>query len=143
MFTSNVDNHFLKAGFPEDRILECHGSIFHFQCAKCGTIEERREETFELDTAKFESKHVPCCSSCQSPARPNILMFGDWDWISDRTDQQESRFHKWLHESKAKKLAIVEIGAGNAVPTVRYQSEQVLRSHRNQSCHLIRINPYE
>ena len=87
MFTSNVDNHFLKAGFPEDRILECHGSIFHFQCAKCGTIEERREETFELDTAKFESKHVPCCSTCLSPARPNILMFGDWDWISDRTDQ--------------------------------------------------------
>jgi hypothetical protein len=70
-------------------------------------------------------------------------MFGDCDWISDRTDQQERRFHTWLNESKTKKLAIVEIGAGNAVPTVRYQSEQALRSHRYQSCHLIRINPYE
>ena len=30
VFTSNVDNHFLRAGFPEHSILECHGSIFHF-----------------------------------------------------------------------------------------------------------------
>ena len=32
VFTSNVDGHFQKAGFPEERVVECHGSINHMQC---------------------------------------------------------------------------------------------------------------
>jgi len=32
VFTSNVDGQFQKAGFPEARIDECHGSIHHLQC---------------------------------------------------------------------------------------------------------------
>src|SRR4029079_121117 len=31
VFTSNVDGHFQKAGFADDHILECHGSIHHLQ----------------------------------------------------------------------------------------------------------------
>ena len=31
VFTSNVDGHFQKAGFLEDRIVECHGSIHFLQ----------------------------------------------------------------------------------------------------------------
>src|SRR6266508_1289115 len=30
--TSNVDGQFQKAGFPEERVLEVHGSIHHLQC---------------------------------------------------------------------------------------------------------------
>ena len=32
IFTSNVDGQFQKAGFDSDKIIECHGSISHFQC---------------------------------------------------------------------------------------------------------------
>ena len=32
VYTSNVDGHFQKAGFNEDKITECHGSINHYQC---------------------------------------------------------------------------------------------------------------
>eukprot|EP01116_Phalansterium_solitarium_P020363 TRINITY_DN5991_c0_g1_i1.p1 TRINITY_DN5991_c0_g1~~TRINITY_DN5991_c0_g1_i1.p1 ORF type:complete len:242 (+),score=55.39 TRINITY_DN5991_c0_g1_i1:321-1046(+) len=32
VFTSNVDGHFQKAGFAEDRIVECHGSLQFIQC---------------------------------------------------------------------------------------------------------------
>lgn len=32
VFTSNVDGQFQKAGFPDDRIHECHGSIHYLQC---------------------------------------------------------------------------------------------------------------
>ena len=32
VFTSNVDGQFRKAGFDEERIAECHGSIHHLQC---------------------------------------------------------------------------------------------------------------
>ncbi len=31
-FTSNVDDHFARAGFDPDRIVECHGSIVWRQC---------------------------------------------------------------------------------------------------------------
>jgi NAD-dependent SIR2 family protein deacetylase len=32
VFTSNVDGQFQKAGFPESRVHECHGSIHALQC---------------------------------------------------------------------------------------------------------------
>jgi NAD-dependent SIR2 family protein deacetylase len=32
VFTSNVDGHFQKARFSEDRVAECHGSIHWLQC---------------------------------------------------------------------------------------------------------------
>ena len=37
VFTSNVDGHFQKAGFPADRVMEVHGSVDWMQCtASCG-----------------------------------------------------------------------------------------------------------
>jgi NAD-dependent SIR2 family protein deacetylase len=38
IITSNVDGHFQKAGFSEDKILEIHGSINNNQCNKCKQI---------------------------------------------------------------------------------------------------------
>src|SRR5215510_6472541 len=32
VFTSNVDGQFQKAGFAEDEVIECHGSIHFLQC---------------------------------------------------------------------------------------------------------------
>lgn len=32
VFTSNVDGQFQKAGFAEERVAECHGSIHYLQC---------------------------------------------------------------------------------------------------------------
>ncbi len=143
IFTSNVDGQFQKAGFDTEKIMECHGSIHHFQCANpCGSaIWDASQVDVEVDENAFRAiPPLPRCIHCTSLARPNILMFGDWDWISHRTDSQGARLSSWLNEVSAKKmkLAIVEMGAGNAVPTVRMQSEQVARMHKGL---LIRINP--
>jgi NAD-dependent SIR2 family protein deacetylase len=75
---------------------------------------------------------LPRCSKCGAVARPNILMFGDYDWIALRTEQQEARLQAWL--SKVERLVVIEIGAGKAIPTVRYFSEQ-------NGPRVIRINP--
>lgn len=32
IYTSNVDGQFQKAGFADDHLIECHGSIHHLQC---------------------------------------------------------------------------------------------------------------
>lgn len=67
-------------------------------------------------------------------------MFNDYFWISHRTDAQYRRFETWKHSlSPSTPLVVVEIGAGLAVPTVRYLSEDTSRIHKN--CSLIRINP--
>ena len=137
IFTSNVDGQFQKAGFDEGHILECHGSIHYFQCSEpcSAAIWSADETTLTVDpTTLTASAPLPQCPHCGATARPNILMFGDGDWISGRTTVQEQQYEHWL--SQCSSLVVIECGAGTAVPTVRYQSEQL-------GCTLIRINPRE
>jgi NAD-dependent SIR2 family protein deacetylase len=83
---------------------------------------------------------LPQCPHCGAVARPNILMFGDWNWISYRTDDQQHRMGQWLTENRGGSVVIVECGAGTGVPTVRMTSESIV-SRFNAS--LIRINVRE
>lgn len=145
VFTSNVDGQFQKAGYREDRIEECHGSINYLQCTVVcsNTIWNGNKVEVEVDEGKFEAKDpLPRCIKCGKLARPNILMFGDWSWISSRTDTQNIRFNNWLQEVKKEKmrLVIVEIGAGKAIPTVRMKSEYIAQTYNGT---LIRINPQD
>jgi NAD-dependent SIR2 family protein deacetylase len=145
VFTSNVDGHFQKAGFAPERVVECHGSIRHFQCtAACtGEIWDAEIDIVNIEERTFRAlEPLPECKNCPALARPNILMFGDWSWLSHRTDAQQARFEQWLSEltKSSAKLAVVELGAGSAIPTVRYTSERVQNRIGGT---LIRINPRE
>jgi NAD-dependent SIR2 family protein deacetylase len=144
IFTSNVDGQFQKAGFREDRILECHGSIHHLQCIRsaCGSsIWQAKDVEVKVDDSSMRAKNpLPTCPSCQATARPNILMFGDWGWLGDRTETQYQQYNQWLYENRNTRLAIVECGAGTGVPTVRINSERIGTS---AYAILIRINTRE
>src|SRR4051794_9856022 len=69
-------------------------------------------------------------------------MFGDMDWDGTRTASQGDRQGAWLRSVAAAgtRLAIVECGAGRAIPTIRRFCEQVARQTDST---LIRINPRE
>jgi NAD-dependent SIR2 family protein deacetylase len=143
VFTSNVDGHFQKAGFDRERIMEVHGSIDWMQCTgSCGTGIYAAESTAVLvdDTTMRAQPPLPACPSCGALARPNILMFGDGEWDESRTAQQQRRLEAWLRSIDGAKLVIVECGAGTAVPTVRWFSEE--RSTRDNA-RLVRINVRE
>jgi len=144
VFTSNVDGQFQKADFDEDRIMECHGSIHHLQCTRnCqGKIWSANDVTIEISDDFRSQEPLPKCPECGALARPNILMFGDWKWESRRTDAQSERLQRWLAmlEAQEAKLAIIEMGAGTAVPTVRRTSEDIAAHF---GVPLIRINPRE
>ncbi len=145
VFTSNVDGQFQQAGFSAERIVECHGSIHHFQCADdcAGTIWEAGDEHVIVDANIFRAADpLPRCRHCGGMARPNILMFGDVSWIADRSHAQQGRFSQWLREleKRSAQLTVIELGAGTAVPTVRYMSERAAKRLRGN---LIRINPRE
>jgi len=139
--TSNVDGQFQKAGFSEDAILEVHGSIHHLQCLKPCTMEiwpNREKLTINLDNMR--SQEIPRCIHCKGVARPNILMFGDYSWISSRSARQEDRFDAFLQATSNDSLVVIELGAGSAVPTIRHLSE---RLGRRTDTTVIRINPRE
>ncbi|MBW2254810.1 MAG: NAD-dependent deacetylase [Deltaproteobacteria bacterium] len=142
VFTSNVDGHFQAAGFDEDEVEEVHGSIRWLQCsAPCGTgIWSAEGFEVEVDVRSFRATGpLPRCHRCGAVARPNILMFGDWSFVADRADRQGQRRSDWLGAVGGRRLVVIEIGAGTAVPTVRWTSERLLAAGAT----LIRINPRE
>ncbi|KXO86821.1 NAD-dependent deacetylase [Acinetobacter venetianus] len=137
IFTSNVDGQFQKAGFDSTKIYECHGSIHHLQCLK-----SCQQEIWSADDISPKIDHQECqwlgelprCPHCGHLARPNILMFDDYDWLSHRHHLQGQRLDHFIKVHR--NPIVIEIGAGTAIPTVRYFSERFAPN-------LIRINPRE
>jgi NAD-dependent SIR2 family protein deacetylase len=143
VFTSNVDGQFQKAGFPEERIYEVHGSIHHVQClgGTCTGITPATPYTVEVDPETFRARPpLPTCSDCGSLVRPNILMFGDWGWDPSRSYAQKKRLNQWLEAVRPGRLAVVECGAGTAIPSVREFCEFMAEDRGGT---LIRINVRE
>jgi hypothetical protein len=96
-----------------------------------------------IDDSSFRAlEPLPRCKHCDSLARPNVLMFGDWSWLRHRTDAQQERFCGWLDQlaKPSAKLVFIERGAGSAVPTVRHMSERVVERFGGT---LLRVNPRE
>ncbi len=137
VFTSNVDGQFQQAGFEQVHIYECHGSIHYLQClTPCQDyIWEASDLQPDIDVHNCHwLGELPQCPKCGGLARPNILMFDDWHWLNQRQYTQKQHLDHWLKHQHHP--VVIEIGAGTAVPTVRYFSEQFTPA-------LIRINPRE
>lgn len=145
VYTSNVDGHFKETGWG-DEIVECHGSLMDLQCLNsCGqsiwstgssTVNEMKVCLHKMQcTSEF-----PRCPSCNSLARPNILMFSDFSWDPTNLIKQEKFLRSWLSKNGKKKLLVIEIGAGLTIPTVRSFCENVRCLH---DCKMIRINPID
>ena len=141
VFSSNVDGQFQAAGFGEDRLVECHGSLNWLQCLKpCGDdIWPAARFEPDVDESACELlNEPPRCPHCGALARPNVLMFDDAGWIPDRRNTQTERLEAWLGRSI--RPVVIEIGAGMAIPSVRNFSALVGRTH---DAPLVRINPRE
>jgi len=144
VFTSNVDGQFGKAGFADDNICEAHGSIHYLQCvAECehGAPIWSCHDKVTVDPETMRAAPPwPRCPACGEVARPNILMFSDGSWRDERTVRQQAQLAHWLEDLGRKRLVVIELGAGHAVPTVRRFSERLARSTTTT---LVRINPRE
>jgi NAD-dependent SIR2 family protein deacetylase len=143
VFTSNVDEHFQRAGLDSDRVLEVHGSIEWLQCTRnCdqGIFPAADLEIIVDEVTMRAREPLPVCPNCGSLARPNILMFGDWGWDEARTARQQQRLEQWLESVGSDRLAVIECGAGTAIPTVRRFCEQIAEAN---GASLIRVNVRE
>ncbi|QIL44463.1 NAD-dependent deacetylase [Acidovorax sp. HDW3] len=138
VYTSNVDGQFHKAGFPESRIVECHGSIHRLQCVTdCAghlwSAANFHPQVHEA-TCQLQSE-LPRCPHCGALARPNILLFNDGHWNDLWTERQHMLLDAWLGSTPPP--LVIEIGAGRAIATVRHFSQRM----QQRGSRLIRINP--
>ena len=150
VYTSNVDGHFQRAGFSEENVVECHGSINFMQCVDPDSFSRDiwptpKDQIKEIDVSTLRMSHPlpqgPPGADEQVLARPNILMFGNWEFVGTRTSAQEGRYEQFQESLKEVNFAVIEIGAGTSVPTIRYQSQDITENFKEAT--LIRINPME
>ena len=139
--TSNVDGQFLAAGFSGQSLLEVHGSVHRRQCTiPCSDqVWEADTPAFEIDLTTLRAKgELPRCPHCGALARPNVLMFNDWGWVDTVAREQQRRFDEWLAGLQARRVVVLECGAGTAIPTIRRIGEWVARRSLGT---LVRVNP--
>jgi NAD-dependent SIR2 family protein deacetylase len=138
--TSNVDGQFQTAGLDPDAIWEVHGTIHLDQCLdRCGAPPFPAGPDVVVDETTMRARPpLPACPRCGGLARPNILMFGDWDHDPTLSNAQERRFDAFLRARPDAHIVVVEVGAGTTVATIRYLGERYARAGD-----LIRINPRE
>ena len=98
----------------------------------------------------FSDNHVRC-ARCRGPARPAVLMFGEWgdkDWLDSQA--QAGRWKSYLQalgqvvtSRPGLRCVLLELGAGLRVPTVRETSEQILELllQGGAQAQLVRVNP--
>jgi len=140
--TSNIDSAHHKAGFKD--VYEIHGRLKKFQCHDCKDIWESKEDTyFDIDEETYTLKNgVPLCKKCGGTTRPNVMFFGyDVGFDKEETNTQSRTFTKFMqqYDQGTHKILLIEIGAGEAVPTIRHMSEFIHTHVPNAT--LLRINP--
>lgn len=67
LVTQNIDGLHAAAGSRE--VLELHGNIHAARCIACETRDDVRNFKSEV--------RPPACSSCGSPVRPDVVLFGE------------------------------------------------------------------
>lgn len=141
VYTSNVDGHFQASGFSN--VVECHGAINTLQC-----LDNCQDATWSADSFTptvnvlgLLTCELPTCPHCGSLARPNIMMFNDWDFCERPYTRPLSDLRHWV--KRTPNLVIVELGAGKAIPTVRNFGSNLTQRSSYRRHKLIRINPRE
>jgi len=88
-------------------------------------------QVFPVDAAHIanlerEDWVVPRCPHCTSCLRPNVLLFADSRFCNERERQQRARFEAFKQKYRGAggaPSAVIEIGAGKVVTTIRNTSE--------------------
>ena len=108
--------------------------------------QQQQQEQQQQQQEEEQGPNHPRCMQCSARARPNILMFDDGYWI--RNSAQRRGYNRWwkkhrkrMKDSKQLKFVVLEIGAGVRIPTVRENSEKLMKKLPMGQARLIRINP--
>ncbi|GAA0792337.1 SIR2 family NAD-dependent protein deacylase [Marinobacterium sediminicola] len=135
VFTSNVDGYFQRAGFPADRVLECHGSIWQHYCSR-PECETRQSATSEAQGCETDIRVARC--QCGAPLRPHVMMFGDRSFDHARLQSARARWAAFQQSlGSHEPYVLLEIGVGSTVTTV----EDACWALSRGALAVIQINP--
>ena len=73
VITQNVDGLHQKAGVPEEKAIELHGSLKWMKCQGCG----RRYPTAEIANRVEQGVREPVCDDCGGTLRSATISFGE------------------------------------------------------------------
>jgi len=73
VITQNVDGFHQKAGVPEEKVIELHGTIKFVKCLSCGKRYRLEEITKRLD----EGVEEPVCDDCGGMLKSATISFGE------------------------------------------------------------------
>lgn len=146
VLTTNVDEQFRAAGFPEDRVFATQGSYERIQCKKgCHTktydaVKMFRQMNQVRKNCEVPSYMVPTCPVCGSQMEMNLR--SDHHFVQDETwYAAQEQFGNFLQKAldSGRKLCLLELGTGFNTPTIiRFPFEKLVREHENVS--LVRVN---
>jgi len=71
-FTQNIDTLERRAGVPESKLVEAHGSFASHACISC----RQKFPDDEMKTA-VATQEIPRCKRCNGLVKPNITFFGE------------------------------------------------------------------
>ncbi|KAF8628697.1 hypothetical protein AX15_003755 [Amanita polypyramis BW_CC] len=71
-FTQNIDTLERRAGIPEDKIVEAHGSFASHHCIDCHAAYDNDTMMEDID-----SRIIPKCLDCDGLVKPDIVFFGE------------------------------------------------------------------
>ena len=146
IYTSNIDKHFTRAGFLEDRVVECNGSIFEFQCAIpcCDDVWGSDGIVIEYDeNTLMAGDEVPRCRHCDSVARPCTTLASDSRWLGRGARIREQSMEDRLAGIPTVSVVVIlEIGCGVQMLKVRNKSEDMVKRFRARGHHtvFVRLN---
>jgi len=73
-YTQNIDGLERKAGIPDDKIVEAHGT---FYTSHCTNFTCKKDYNFDWMKEKIQSDEVPKCTKCDSVIKPDVIFFGE------------------------------------------------------------------
>ncbi|CAD5113111.1 unnamed protein product [Dimorphilus gyrociliatus] len=148
IYTTNIDGHFFKAGFDENKIYEPNGNIGFLQYLN----KKDGDDVWPFDHLNIPKYELSTLLACEPypvglnmmPARPNIVLYEENNFSLKRVSQQKNKFEEYIDLVKQDdKITILEIGASGSLnghtKPVRLITEQLVKTFKNR-VKIVRIN---
>lgn len=115
--TSNIDDHFRQAGFPEDRLFEIEGNSRNLQCRNAchNKIYPGDDILSEMaraqENGKVPAELIPECPACGGPMQVHLEV--DRNFLKGEAWQTSFQAYRdFIEKAHSKKLVFLELGVG-------------------------------
>ncbi|WP_102272197.1 Sir2 family NAD-dependent protein deacetylase [Cytobacillus massiliigabonensis] len=115
--TSNIDDHFRQAGFPNDRLFEIEGSCRNLQCVNgCHNHIYPGDEILSKMAKHQENGKVPLdlfpsCPECGGPMQVHIEV--DRNFLRGESwEASYQAYRDFIEKAHGKKIVLLELGVG-------------------------------